>query len=86
MCVCVFACVRVCVCVVILVTVIQGSTHTWDHFIVTVEDDQNGGNDDVVVYDRFDEGLQDITAASIQMVGEPKEVFKNLLKGHGTTR
>lgn len=35
---------------------------------------------------RFDEGLQDITAASIQMVGEPKEVFTNLLRGHGSTR
>ncbi|KAL8572547.1 hypothetical protein ACOMHN_040451 [Nucella lapillus] len=35
---------------------------------------------------RYDEGLQDITAASIQMVGEPREVFQDLLKGHGTTR
>ncbi|XP_076442125.1 uncharacterized protein LOC143281076 isoform X2 [Babylonia areolata] len=35
---------------------------------------------------RYDEGLQDITAASVQMVGEPREVFQNLLKGHGTTR
>ena len=71
--------------VVTLVTVIQSSTNTWDNFIVAVKDSHNGDNDDVVD-DRFDEGLQDITAASIQMVGEPKEVFKNLLKGHGTTR
>ena len=42
-------------------------------------------NDDVAD-GRYDEGLQDITAASIQMVGEPREVFNNLLKGHGTTR
>ena len=46
----------------------------------------DGLTDDDAYDDRFDEGLQDITAASIQMVGEPREVFTNLLKGHGTTR
>ena len=46
----------------------------------------DGLTDDDTYDDRFDEGLQDITAASIQMVGEPREVFTNLLKGHGTTR
>ncbi|KAK7104354.1 uncharacterized protein [Littorina saxatilis] len=35
---------------------------------------------------RYDEGLQDISAASIQMIGEPKEVFTDLLRGHGTTK
>ena len=47
--------------------------------------DDNDDDDDAYD-DRFDEGLQDITAASIQMVGEPREVFTNLLRGHGTTR
>nr|KAG5712361.1 hypothetical protein BaRGS_023940 [Batillaria attramentaria] len=34
---------------------------------------------------RYDEGLLDITAASIKMVGQPREVFRNLQRGHGTT-
>ncbi|XP_025103699.1 protein FORGETTER 1-like [Pomacea canaliculata] len=35
---------------------------------------------------RYNEGLLDVTAASIQMVKEPQEVFKHLQRGHGATK
>ncbi|KAK3607117.1 hypothetical protein CHS0354_014268 [Potamilus streckersoni] len=35
---------------------------------------------------RYNEGMLDITAASIEMVGKPKEIFKEVSKGHATTR
>ena len=65
----------------------HASTQGIDDRMINVHYYYYDGLTDADAYDdRFDEGLQDITAASIQMVGEPREVFTNLLKGHGTTR
>ncbi|XP_029633048.1 protein strawberry notch homolog 1 isoform X1 [Octopus sinensis] len=35
---------------------------------------------------KYNEGLLDITASSVEMVGEPKEVFKDLTKGNTVTK
>jgi hypothetical protein len=34
---------------------------------------------------RYNEGLLDITAASVEMMGKPKEVFKDFNKNHAIT-
>ncbi|ESO98738.1 hypothetical protein LOTGIDRAFT_231151 [Lottia gigantea] len=35
---------------------------------------------------RYNEGMLDITATSIQLIGKPTEIFSNLSRGHGTTQ
>ncbi|OWF49684.1 Protein strawberry notch [Mizuhopecten yessoensis] len=35
---------------------------------------------------RYNEGMLDITASSVEMVNKPKELFKNLTKGHTDTK
>ena len=37
-------------------------------------------------YFRYNEGLLDITASSVEMIGEPKEVFKDLTNGNTVTK
>ena len=35
---------------------------------------------------RYNEGMLDITASSVEMVGKPREIFKDLNRGHTSTR
>ena len=35
---------------------------------------------------RYNEGMLDITASSVEMVRKPKEIFKEFNKGHTSTR
>ena len=34
----------------------------------------------------YNEGMLDITASYVEMVGKPREIFKDLNKGHTSTR